>query len=412
MLPAGSRGPLLRRYSSAVHSAAKAGTLGGRSSRHTTWAAAIATVAMITTVLMTDIFTKPRSHIIVWSDRDLSPPFVFSSCPQPTTHVARHQPCVTCMFSCNPMMRHAVVVNIRPLFVLIDGEPGDSGLVRMARQYADAKGCSVTLLRVLPEVTRAYRSDSGTLVLPWQATQVMKADATFELDRLRERFLGDRTLPTKMLVRFGDVIDQVAAACYAAHPHAILVRSKPPARMRRHNRDQRLIRRLALPVLVLDDDDRLIGDQAPDETVAMPLSFADKVNALYQLPVFAGMSRKELEMIARNLDEANVGAGTIVTREGKSNRAFWIVVDGELELALRGKVLERITSPGLVGVPSMLDGSPAWATVIAVTPVRALVASTEQFRALRADDRVALRLWAATGARLRHHIVESMREAG
>ncbi len=144
----------------------------------------------------------------------------------------------------------------------------------------------------------------------------------------------------------------------------------------------------------------------------MPLSFAEKVKALYRLPVFAGMSRKELEMIARNLDETKVDAGTTVVHEGRSNCAFWIVIDGELELSLRGKPLERIKPSGLVGVPSMLDGRPAWASVTAITPVRALVASTEQFRALRADDRIALRLWAATGARLRNHIVESMSKAG
>ena len=86
--------------------------------------------------------------------------------------------------------------------------------------------------------------------------------------------------------------------------------------------------------------------------------------------------------------------------------------EGELELTLRGKLLERITAPGLAGLPSMLDGRPAWATVTAVTSVRAFVASEEQFRLLRGDDRVALRLWAATGARLRHHILESMGEAG
>jgi hypothetical protein len=47
-----------------------------------------------------------------------------------------------------------------------------------------------------------------------------------------------------------------------------------------------------------------------------------------------------------------------------------------------------------------------------VTRVRALVASKEQFRVLRSNDRVAMRLWAATGARLRHHILESMTQAG
>jgi hypothetical protein len=303
-------------------------------------------------------------------------------------------------------------VNTRALLVLTDGEPGDSALVRAAREYADANDCSITLLRVVPEVKRAFRNDRGMLILPRQGMQVMKAAARSDLEQLREQFLGGRTHPTKMLVRFGDAIDEVAATCYVAHPYAVMARSRPRAFLSRRNRDRRLLSRLAAPVLLLDASDRLIGERDSNDAVAMPLSLSGKVKALYHLPVFAGMSRKELEMIARNLDEAKVDAGTTVIQEGKSNQAFWIVVEGELTLAWHGKVVERITPPGLVGVPSMLDGRPAWATVTAVTPVRALVASKEQFRLLSADDRVALRLWAATGARLRHHILESMSEAG
>jgi hypothetical protein len=41
-----------------------------------------------------------------------------------------------------------------------------------------------------------------------------------------------------------------------------------------------------------------------------------------------------------------------------------------------------------------------------------LVASTEQFRALCADERIADRLWAQTGTRLRHYMLESMSAAG
>lgn len=296
--------------------------------------------------------------------------------------------------------------------MLIDGEPGDATLVRAGREYADAYGCSITLLRVLPEVTRASRTDRGALILPWQAMQLMKAGAKFDLEQLKERYLDDRALPTKSVVRFGDVIDEVASTCYAAHPQAILVRSRARSLVPAWSRDQRLLRRLAAPILFIGGADQVVGEQSAKSAGPLPLTFPEKVKAIYPLPVFAGMSRKELEMIARNLDETTVDAGTVVIREGKSNLAFWIVLDGEFELTLRGKVLERIAPPGVVGAPSMLDGVPAWASATAVTPVRALVASKEQFRVLRSDDRVALRLWAATGARLRHHIVESMNEAG
>jgi CRP-like cAMP-binding protein len=291
-------------------------------------------------------------------------------------------------------------MNSGSLFVLTDGESGDAVLARSARVYADEKECSVTLLRVLPVVTRAFRTDRGALILPWQAMQVMKAAAKFDLDRLREQFLGGRALPTKTLVRFGDVVDEVASVCYAEHPQAILARSRPRSFLPWRNRDRRLLRRLAAPLLLMDGSDRL------------PRNIPDKVQIIYRLPVFAGMSRKELEAIARNLDEAEVDAGTTLIREGKANLALWIVAEGELALTLRGKLLERIKAPGLAGIPSMLDGQPAWATVTAVTQVRALVASKEQFRVLRSNDRVAMRLWAATGARLRHHILESMTQAG
>jgi CRP-like cAMP-binding protein len=291
-------------------------------------------------------------------------------------------------------------MNSGSLFVLTDGESGDAALARCARVYADEKECSVTLLRVLPVVTRAFRTDRGALILPWQAMQVMKAAAKFDLDRLREQFLSGRAQPTKTLVRFGKVVDEVAAACYAEHPQAILARSRPLSFLPWRNRDRRLLRRLAAPVLLMDGSDRL------------PRSIPDKVQTIYRLPVFAGMSRKELEAIARNLDEAEVAAGTTLIHEGKPNLALWIVAEGELALTLRGKLLERIKAPGLAGIPSMLDGRPAWATVTAVTRVRALVASKEQFRVLRSNDRVAMRLWAATGARLRHHILESMTQAG
>jgi signal-transduction protein with cAMP-binding, CBS, and nucleotidyltransferase domain len=175
-------------------------------------------------------------------------------------------------------------------------------------------------------------------------------------------------------------------------------------------RDGVLQRKLKVPVLFLDSEERLVGPNGeglPEPPI--PLTSPDKIRAIGQVPVFAGMSRKQLESMARNLDEARIDAGTTVIREGRSNHALWIVVQGELALTMRGKLIERISAPGLVGAPSMLDGRPAWATVTAQTPVLALVASTEQFRALCSDERVAERLWAQTGTRLRNYMLESMK---
>src|SRR5260370_7338459 len=120
-------------------------------------------------------------------------------------------------------------MNSGSLFVLTDGESGDAALARSARVYADEKQCSVALLRVLPVLTRAFRTDRGALILPWQAMQVMKAAAKFDLDRLREQFLSARALPTNPLVRFGTLVQQVPPSRSPSTPQPIPPPPRPPS---------------------------------------------------------------------------------------------------------------------------------------------------------------------------------------
>jgi hypothetical protein len=287
-----------------------------------------------------------------------------------------------------------------PLIVLTEGKPEDSALVRAARDYADANGCSVTLMRVLPEAIRAYRTDGGVEILPWHIMHMMEVDAKQELETLRKRFLRGQSLPTMKAVRFGSVIDAVAAQVGADGAQALLARSKTAPLLRWMERDRRLKRRLAVRVMLMDAADRMIGDPVLNPMV-MHLNHPDKLQVIRGLPVFAGLPRKKLVAIARQLDETRVQAGTTLIHEGRTNHAFWIVVEGELVRTVRGLLLDRITPPSLVGLPSMLDGRSAWATVTTATPIRALVASTQQFRALSADEGVAVRLWEQAGARLR-----------
>ena len=145
----------------------------------------------------------------------------------------------------------------RTLVVLIDGEPDDAALVGRAREYADTKDCSVTLVRVVPEVTRA-RIDGGAVILPWQVMQAMEADAQVELEKLRARFLRGRVHPNTKLVRFGRVHEELASLIDVENVLAVLARSRGISFLPWIKRDARLRRSLNVPVLFLDRDDRLI----------------------------------------------------------------------------------------------------------------------------------------------------------
>jgi hypothetical protein len=138
------------------------------------------------------------------------------------------------------------------LLVLTDGEPDDWALVRTAREFADANGCSVTLMRVLPEAVSAYRTENGVEILPWQIMHIMEANARVDLEKLRMRFLRGRSLPNALVVRFGGVIDQVASVVDAERPQAVLARSTRQPLLRWRQRDRRLQRRLTVPVHLLD----------------------------------------------------------------------------------------------------------------------------------------------------------------
>src|SRR6202022_4383306 len=112
------------------------------------------------------------------------------------------------------------------LVVLTDGEPTDAALVGKAREYADEKGCPVTLVRVLPEVTRA-RTDNGEVILPWQVMPVMESNAKFDLEGLRARFLRGREHSNTKLIRFGRVPDELVSVVAVERPHPLLSKSRP-----------------------------------------------------------------------------------------------------------------------------------------------------------------------------------------
>lgn len=128
---------------------------------------------------------------------------------------------------------------------------------------------------------------------------------------------------------------------------------------------------------------------------------SSKVEALRGVPIFAGLPDRQLSELANYLDDAGVEAGQTLITEGRPNATFWIILEGEVEVTVQGMVRRRIGPGGVFGAPSMFDGREALATVVTVTPVRALVASHSQFAVIANNELVALRLKADIGDRLR-----------
>jgi CRP-like cAMP-binding protein len=134
-----------------------------------------------------------------------------------------------------------------------------------------------------------------------------------------------------------------------------------------------------------------------------------RLELMETVPLFAGLGRAQLTLLSAYLDEVEVEPGRTLVREGQANGAFWILVQGEVEVSIAGR-RRRILGPGdFFGATSMLDGRAAVATATTRTPIRALVASPAQFLALESNETVARRLRIAALERMREYLEVTQR---
>lgn len=121
---------------------------------------------------------------------------------------------------------------------------------------------------------------------------------------------------------------------------------------------------------------------------------------LSAVPLFATLPRADVAVIARHLDDMSFPSGQTLIAEGKSNHTFFVLKGGEVEVRVPGKPARRLSRGDFFGEISMDQHVPATASVVAATPVTAWVMSHTQFRAVKANDQLLLRLREAMVERL------------
>ena len=127
-----------------------------------------------------------------------------------------------------------------------------------------------------------------------------------------------------------------------------------------------------------------------------------KTQALSRVPLFAHLSRQELEFIASRADEVEAKAGKRLTTQGSPGDSFYILLDGEADVAVDGQPRPALKTGDFFGEISMLDRGLASATVTTKTDARLFVMSHAQFRdAIKASDALLVKVLAAMGERLR-----------
>ena len=125
-----------------------------------------------------------------------------------------------------------------------------------------------------------------------------------------------------------------------------------------------------------------------------------RAKTLEAISLFAGLSNSEREFLASNLDELDFRPGKTLIEQGDTNHTFFVLIDGEADVNVSGRPRRTLRAGDFFGEISMERREPATATVVAKTPVHALVMSHAQFRAVQGSPRVLSRLRAAIEERL------------
>ncbi len=135
----------------------------------------------------------------------------------------------------------------------------------------------------------------------------------------------------------------------------------------------------------------------------MALGKNAKIELLKRVPLFAGCSKAELREVALSADELDLRDGYVLTREGKSGREFFVLIEGTARVTKGQKKLADLSGGDWFGEIALLTHTPRTATVTATSPVRVLVITDRAFRrVVETMPRIAIKVLATVGQRLDH----------
>jgi CRP/FNR family transcriptional regulator, cyclic AMP receptor protein len=100
------------------------------------------------------------------------------------------------------------------------------------------------------------------------------------------------------------------------------------------------------------------------------------------IPLFAGLSKEDQKVVAQYADEVDVDAGTVLAQEGRLAYEFFAIEEGTADVTLGGRHAAVLGPGDFFGEIGLLAGERRVATVVATSPMRLVVLTGSQLRAI------------------------------
>lgn len=123
---------------------------------------------------------------------------------------------------------------------------------------------------------------------------------------------------------------------------------------------------------------------------------------LAKVPLFAGMTERQLRVVAQTMKETRFSPGQKLITEGDHDARFYLIVEGKAKVTVKGRKKREIGPGDYIGEMAIIDSGVRSATVTAETEVVTLSAARWNFEAvLKSNPNVLLALLREMSRRLR-----------
>src|SRR4051794_40868637 len=106
----------------------------------------------------------------------------------------------------------------------------------------------------------------------------------------------------------------------------------------------------------------------------------DATAALRRVPLFSGLSDRDLAQLATRLAERTFNEGQAITREGREGVGFFLLLAGNASVSIGGEPRGTLGPGDHFGEVALIDEGPRSATIVAATDVHCVGMTAWDFK--------------------------------
>jgi CRP/FNR family transcriptional regulator, cyclic AMP receptor protein len=112
---------------------------------------------------------------------------------------------------------------------------------------------------------------------------------------------------------------------------------------------------------------------------------SDSAEMLANVPLFAGVDRKQLSRLVDVMSERTFAEGETAVEEGRGGAGFWLIESGDANVSIGGRQVRTLGAGDYFGEIALIDDGPRSATVVAATDLRCRGIAAWEFKGFIAD---------------------------